>query len=151
MNTHKTHRKTPPTCAYLSTTPSPRLRCVPAVQLLPNCCCVSTVRNNRLTMSLSSPGVDGLPGVGRVDRRFRAFLDRPCRMPTPEHCATAQHSSSPSNSPAVNMAYRRKPSMRLQPRPPPITHSIRTPSPGVLPAKHKNVKVVKQVLIQKQK
>lgn len=39
------------TCAYLSTTPSPKLRWVPAEQLSPNCCWLSTILRNLVTIS----------------------------------------------------------------------------------------------------
>lgn len=42
----------PPTWAYLSTTPSPMFRSVPAVQLPPSCCCDSTIRSSTLALSL---------------------------------------------------------------------------------------------------
>lgn len=39
------------TWAYLSTTPSPIFRSVPAVQLSPSCCCDSTMRSSTLALS----------------------------------------------------------------------------------------------------
>lgn len=73
---------------------------MPAVQLLPNCCWDSTMRSNRLTMSLSSapppppPLADSLDGIWALGRRFLAFLDRPCLMPMPAHRVAATHASS---------------------------------------------------------
>jgi len=93
------------TWAYLSTTPSPRFKCVPAVQLLPNCCCDSTIRNNLFTMSLSrAPATDSLDGTWTFGRRFLALRDRPCRMPTPEHCVVTHNNSRPAAQRTVAVA-----------------------------------------------
>lgn len=104
-----------PTWAYLSTTPSPRLRCVPAVQFSPSCCWDSTIRSNLLTMSLSkAPAADILVGIWTLGRRFLALLDRPCRMPTPEHCVTAHTISSPTAQRTIVSVAETVPTTRLR-------------------------------------
>lgn len=39
-----------------------------------------------------------------LGRKFRAFLDRPCRMPMPVHCATVRHSTSNSATVVITAA-----------------------------------------------